>query len=200
MTEFPGLKPRAESCSPFRTESHRLDRCPCFGALAFFLVHTAPSLGVPWYAILGNHDYKGLPQAQLDYAKTHPNWKMPARYFSVVEPIADNQKAEFFFIDTSPFVDEYRKKPDMRDEIISQDASAQVRWLDHALSDSTAAWKIVIGHHPIFSGGRDVVSDTGAKPGGCFGGVIDDWSCVPCRSNARWAQDRRGAALEMCRL
>ena len=118
-------------------------------------VYTAPSLGVPWYAILGNHDYKGLPQAQLEYAKTHPNWKMPARYFSVVEPIADNEKAEFFFIDTSPFVDEYRKKPDMRDEIISQDTSAQVRWLDHALSDSTAAWKIVIGHHPIFSGGTE---------------------------------------------
>ena len=118
-------------------------------------VYTAPSLGVPWYAILGNHDYKGRPQAQLDYAKTHPNWKMPARHFSVVEPIGDKEKAEFFFIDTSPFVEEYRNKADMRDEIISQDTSAQVRWLDQALSNSTAAWKIVIGHHPIFSGGTE---------------------------------------------
>jgi tartrate-resistant acid phosphatase type 5 len=118
-------------------------------------VYTAPSLGVPWYAILGNHDYKGRPQAQLDYAKTHPSWKMPARYFSQIEPIDEKEKVEFFFIDTSPFVEEYRDKADMRDEIISQDMSAQVRWLDQALSNSTAAWKIVIGHHPIFSGGSE---------------------------------------------
>ena len=122
---------------------------------SFEAVYSAPSLGVPWYAILGNHDYKGRPQAQLDYAKTHPNWKMPARYFSVVEPIGDKEKVEFFFIDTSPFVEEYRNKADMRDEIISQDTSAQIPWLDHALSKSTAAWKIVIGHHPIFSGGSE---------------------------------------------
>jgi tartrate-resistant acid phosphatase type 5 len=69
-------------------------------------VYTASSLAVPWYAILGNHDYKGRPQAQLDYAKSHPNWKMPTRYFSAVEAI-------------------------------------------------NAAWKIVIGHHPIFSGGSE---------------------------------------------
>jgi acid phosphatase len=118
-------------------------------------VYTAPSLGVPWYAILGNHDYKGRPEAQLAYAKTHPHWKIPARYFSVVEAIDDKEKVEFFFIDTSPFVDEYRNEPDMRDEIISQDTSAQVRWLDQALSNSAAAWKIVIGHHPIFSGGTE---------------------------------------------
>jgi len=118
-------------------------------------VYTAPSLGVPWYAILGNHDYKGRPQAQLDYAKSHPNWKMPARYFSAVEPIGDKEKVEFFFIDTSPFVEEYRNKADMREEIISQDTLAQVKWLDQALSNSTAAWKIVIGHHPIFSGGSE---------------------------------------------
>ena len=118
-------------------------------------VYTAPSLGVPWYAILGNHDYKGRPQAQLDYAKTHPNWKMPARYFSAIEPTGEKEKVEFFFIDTSPFVEQYRKNVDMRDEINSQDTAAQVRWLDHALSNSTATWKIVIGHHPIFSGGTE---------------------------------------------
>lgn len=122
---------------------------------SFAAVYTAPSLGVPWYVILGNHDYKGRPQAQIDYAKTHPNWKLPARYFSVVEPVSKDDQVEFFFIDTSPFVEEYRKKEGMRDEIISQDTAAQVTWLDQALANSKAAWKIVIGHHPIFSGGSE---------------------------------------------
>jgi acid phosphatase len=118
-------------------------------------IYTASSLAVPWYVILGNHDYKGRPEAQLDYARTHPNWKMPARYFSAVEPITETEKVEFFFIDTSPFVEEYQTKEEMRDEIVSQDTNAQVAWLDQALSTSIATWKIVIGHHPIFSGGSE---------------------------------------------
>jgi acid phosphatase len=35
-------------------------------------VYTAPSLQVPWYVALGNHDYRGEAQAQLDYARTRP--------------------------------------------------------------------------------------------------------------------------------
>ena len=122
---------------------------------SFEEIYTASSLAVPWYVILGNHDYKGRPGAQLDYAKTHPNWKMPARYFSAVEPITKTENVEFFFIDTNPFVVEYRTKEGMRDEIVSQDTIAQVAWLDQALSNSKATWKIVIGHHPIFSGGSE---------------------------------------------
>src|SRR5260370_7292034 len=78
---------------------------------------------------------------------------MADRYVSAVERGDENDKVEFFFIDTSPFVEEYRMKEDMRDEIISQDTAAQVTWLDQALSNSKASWKIVIVHHPIFSGG-----------------------------------------------
>jgi tartrate-resistant acid phosphatase type 5 len=122
---------------------------------SFEEIYTASSLAVPWYVILGNHDYKGRPEAQLDYAKAHPNWKMPARYFSALEPITETEKVEFFFIDTSPFVEEYQTKEAMRDEIVSQDTNAQVEWLDQALSTSKATWKIVIGHHPIFSGGSE---------------------------------------------
>src|SRR5260370_25996704 len=77
---------------------------------------------------------------------------MADRYVSAVERGDENDKVEFFFIDTSPFVEEYRMKEDMRDEIISQDTAAQVTWLDQALSNSKASWKIVIVHPPIFSG------------------------------------------------
>jgi tartrate-resistant acid phosphatase type 5 len=122
---------------------------------SFEEIYTASSLAVPWYVILGNHDYKGRPEAQLDYAKTHPNWKMPARYFSAVESITETEKVDFFFIDTSPFIEEYQTEKDMGDEIMAQDTSAQVEWLDRALSDSKATWKIVIGHHPIYSGGSE---------------------------------------------
>src|SRR5258708_2418480 len=71
---------------------------------SFEEIYTASSLAVPWYAILGNHDYKGRPGAQLDYAKTHPNWKMPARYFSAVEPLTQTENVAFSFLDMRPFV------------------------------------------------------------------------------------------------
>ena len=35
---------------------------------SFENIYTDPALQVPWYAVLGNHDYKGNPQAQIDYA------------------------------------------------------------------------------------------------------------------------------------
>src|ERR1700761_2494820 len=61
---------------------------------SFDQVYTSPSLHVPWYAILGNHDYKGNVQAQLDYAKTGSRWKMPGRYWRQVVPVNTTTNAE----------------------------------------------------------------------------------------------------------
>ncbi len=36
---------------------------------AFHDVYTAPSLNIPWYGILGNHDYHGNVQAQVARTK-----------------------------------------------------------------------------------------------------------------------------------
>ena len=39
---------------------------------------------VPRYPILGNHDYEGNPQAQIDMDSHHPVWTFPNRFYSVV--------------------------------------------------------------------------------------------------------------------
>jgi tartrate-resistant acid phosphatase type 5 len=36
----------------------------------------------------------------------------------------------------------------------TQPGQHQLDWLDRALSSSKAHWRIVVGHHPVFSGGR----------------------------------------------
>jgi acid phosphatase len=41
-------------------------------------VYTAPSLHRPWYGVLGNHDYRGNPAAQLDYAQQSDRWRIVA--------------------------------------------------------------------------------------------------------------------------
>jgi acid phosphatase len=44
-------------------------------------------------------------------------------------------------------------KEPTRPNVITQDVPKQLAWFKAALAVSKAQWKIVIGHHPIYSGG-----------------------------------------------
>jgi Calcineurin-like phosphoesterase len=86
--------------------------------------------GVKFRAALGNHDIRtenGTPQVQ------YPGFNMDGRYYSYTE-----DPAQFFVIDTNGNVD----------------WNVQMAWLEESLAKSTAIWKIVYGHHPIYSSGH----------------------------------------------
>lgn len=117
-------------------------------------VYHAPSLQVPWQVILGNHDYRGNCEAQLAYGTLSPRWNMPARYFKLSKPLDATTTADFFFLDTTPMIAEYYWEPKTRPHVKAQDVPQQLAWFENALAASTARWKIVIGHHPIYSGGK----------------------------------------------
>lgn len=106
---------------------------------------------VPWFPVLGNHDYRTNPQAQIDYSSHSPRWKMPARYYALQERITKSDSVFFVFTDTSPFLRSYHNEP-MAD-LGKQDTTAQLEWLRQTLSSSGAKWKIVVGHHPLYSFG-----------------------------------------------
>ena len=118
-------------------------------------IYSARSLQVPWYVALGNHDYRGVPQAQIDYAKTSSRWRMPSRYYKVSGGDLGAPHLDLFVIDTSPLVHQYRQKVHsvIAENVASQDVTAQLHWLDEELAKSAAAWKLVVGHHTIYSGG-----------------------------------------------
>jgi tartrate-resistant acid phosphatase type 5 len=118
---------------------------------SFEKIYAAPSLMIPWYVVLGNHDYRGNPQAQVEYSKTSTRWIMPARYFTVTKNIDDSTRVQFFFLDSTPFVESYRKKNNYTANVSTADTKAQVRWLDSSLAASTAQWKLVVAHHPVYS-------------------------------------------------
>jgi len=120
--------------------------------LSFEQVYDAPSLQVPWYVILGNHDYAGNTVPQLEYGATHPRWIMPDRYYTKVYQVDPATTVECFYIDTCPFIGEYHHNP-LFSEIPAQDARRQLQWLDQSLAASRAPWKLVFGHHPIYSSG-----------------------------------------------
>ena len=122
---------------------------------SFERIYTAPSLQLPWYAVLGNHDYRGVPQAQIDYAIGSGRWRMPARYYRVAGSELGLADADLFFLDTSPLVHKYRDSVEgaIAMNVATQDVEAQLAWLDQELARSQAPWKIVFGHHTIYSGG-----------------------------------------------
>lgn len=104
-------------------------------------VYDDPALSVPWYAALGNHDHLGNVQAQIDYGAASDKWRMPARDYTFTRVLDDGTTAAFFVIDTTPV----HKETAAGDET--------VRRLDEALAESDARWKIVAGHHPLYSHG-----------------------------------------------
>lgn len=101
-------------------------------------------LGIPFYAALGNHDYghppiicpgaAGSPDAQIAYSAHSKSWRMPARYYSFRAG-----SALFVVTDTEGWSRE------------------QLNWVRETLDRSAASpdirWRIVIGHHPIFTSG-----------------------------------------------
>lgn len=118
-------------------------------------IYTAHSLQTDWYIVLGNHDYGGNPQAEIDYTAVDRKWNMPARYYSKVFYIDGDTTLGmlFVFLDTSPFLTEYYQGD--KTHVRGQDTAAQRIWLEKTLSEAPAnvKWKLVFGHHPVYTGG-----------------------------------------------
>lgn len=122
---------------------------------SFENVYHDPALQIPWLVILGNHDYAGNCEAQLEYARAHPRWVMPARYFHQTHHIDGDTSVQFFYLDTTPMIRSYWKPlSKIGKHVATQDVKAQIAWFKDALAASKARWKIVVGHHPIYSGGE----------------------------------------------
>lgn len=119
-------------------------------------IYAAPALQTPWIAALGNHDYRGKPGAQLAYARRNPRWRMPQRHYVLSGAEFGAPQLDVFVLDTTPMVgDEAEAVMRLtRGRVSLPDPEPQIAWLKAALSASTADWKVVVGHHPIRSGGH----------------------------------------------
>jgi 3',5'-cyclic AMP phosphodiesterase CpdA len=88
---------------------------------------------VEFFAVLGNHD----DPRQVDYPAFNMNGQ---RYYSFAPP-ADpltrlTTRVEFFALDSTNL------------------DRTQMAWLDERLAKSSAAWKVVFLHHPLYTSGR----------------------------------------------
>lgn len=135
---------------------------------SFSKVYTAQSLQTQWFAVLGNHDYLGDTLLQIGDALTlkDKRWfcqrSYQLKYSLCGSPHTGHcgKFVEFFFIDTTPFVDMYwseeqKRTFDWRGIGPRQEyLDSQLKNLSSSLESSVATWKIVVGHHTIRSLGR----------------------------------------------
>jgi tartrate-resistant acid phosphatase type 5 len=90
---------------------------------------------VPFYPILGNHDYKGQPAAQIAYTQTQKQWRMPHRFYSV----QFGELAKIIALDTNIA------------DVCGFAEHCTLDFLRESLKDTSVTHRIVIGHHPIYS-------------------------------------------------
>jgi acid phosphatase len=117
---------------------------------AFESVYADNGLQGPWYPVLGNHDHKGVVAAEREYSAVSSRWSMPADYYRHTEVLGSGNLVEFFLLDTLPLS---RAGDGFMTRLFEPGAATQLSWLNAALAESKAMWKIVVGHHPVFSAG-----------------------------------------------
>lgn len=119
-------------------------------------VYTHPSLYIDWYAALGNHDHRGNINAQIAFSDISRRWNMPSAYYSKTFELQDGKKLLLVVMDTSPFIESYQNQNEKYPLLEEQDTDLQKKWIIETLStkDKDIAWKVVVGHHPLYSGGK----------------------------------------------
>ncbi len=111
--------------------------------------------GVIFRAALGNHDAREAGGRDLIEAYDRFHIEGPQGYYSFTAGENAKKQAaaplvEFFVLNT------------MRLEKDKQDPE-QLAWLEQALSRSRARWRIVYGHHPLYSTGKRHGGDAGLR-------------------------------------
>ena len=114
------------------------------------LIYSHPELMIPWYSILGNHEYRGSTQAVMDYSTISARWNMPDRYYTFAME-NDGVTVRFVMVDTAPLLDKYREDTEKYPDACKQDMDKQLEWIDSVLTAAKEDWVLVVGHHPIYA-------------------------------------------------
>lgn len=125
------------------------------------------------YSMMGNHDWRGSREsvwAQMAYLQEHPNFAMPNIFYRASPPGFEDE-VEIFVIDTEMLLASSVVKKESYDvdgneietgeleewpdhvKFQSPEERNMIAWLEESLKNSTAKWKIVAGHHALWSGG-----------------------------------------------
>ena len=96
--------------------------------------------GIPFYLVVGNHDYKGDPKVYLEVAKQYPSIHHPNNFYT-----KKFGELCFFILDTTIFDKLY----------YFHKRGSQIRWLKKEVDrlKNQCKFSIALAHHPLFSSG-----------------------------------------------
>lgn len=101
-------------------------------------VYRGALLSVPFYAVLGNHDYGGNEQAQLDYARIGrgtSRWQMPAKdYVEYYGRVGEDALLRVIYLDTTPG---------------ARNVMFTAMQADALLDGNDAVWTVIATHSPV---------------------------------------------------
>lgn len=100
------------------------------------------SLQIPWYVSLGNHDHYGNVQAQVDFTELDSRWYLPTQFYAEHFPIPGGSDSLGLLA-----IDSHILKDDPQE-------MGQIDFIDDFLENDQSKWKIIIGHHPLYSYGH----------------------------------------------
>jgi len=115
----------------------------------FERIFPASELPLPFWAVLGNHDYRKNPDAQVEYTGRKlkdgsiTRWHMPGRWWTTVfSSPNDAVSVRVVGVDTQVLI------------LSGANRTRHLAWIDSVLAASKERWIIVMGHHPVYSHGH----------------------------------------------
>jgi hypothetical protein len=108
---------------------------------------------IPWYITLGNTDFYGSANAQVEYSNNKKNWVLPKHEVNERQLYSHSKGftlnglkvIQFLFLNT-PIFDGTE-----RSEITNQSRRAQVKWWREVFDENSSnfQWRFVVGHNPM---------------------------------------------------
>lgn len=100
---------------------------------------------VPFYAVLGNHDYPVSQKVELEYGQQHKGsgrWQMPSNFYVKDFGSVDGRPlVRMVFLDTSAPREAFQQQIDLLDQAFQQSGPQPV-------------WRIAAAHHPVRNHGQ----------------------------------------------
>jgi tartrate-resistant acid phosphatase type 5 len=133
---------------------------------------------LPIYPILGNHDYKGKPEVQIEYSLINPRWQMPNRFYSLyfsdlVRLVAiDSQTSDYCTIPAFCSVDFLfdQTKSELKQMVLFPEETS----LTKQDLTNVPKWTVVMGHHPLKSASEHGYNHSGSALGWLYQKIFCD--------------------------
>lgn len=101
---------------------------------------------LPFFAVLGNHDYLGNPEAEIEYSQQRRGsgrWRMPAHYYA----------EDYGQVDGHPLL----RMVYLDSNLTGKALADQTMFLEQALTrdpERAPIWRAIASHHPLHNFGR----------------------------------------------